>query len=299
RSPVEIIGKMVLNRNPSNYFAETEQVAFSPGHIVPGIDFTNDPLLQGRLFSYLDTQMMRLQGPNFHEYPINRPVCPFANNQREGMHRHAVNTGQASYEPNSNDRGWPAETAPGPAAVGFESVNEKVDGGKIRGRSEAFGDHYSQARLFWDSQTAVEQEHIIQAYAFELAKCERALIRERIVAQILPNISTDLAHAVGRILGIAAPDRATAPESQYGRSHTRHSPALSLSTHLPGNIRHRKIALLAADGVDGDQVGELQDKFADEGATAFVIAPDMAAVTTIDGSKIEADGMLDSLPSVV
>src|SRR5699024_8197595 len=166
--PVEVIGRMVLNRNPDNFFAETEQVAFSPGHIVPGIDFSNDPLLQVRLFSYLDAQMLRLGGPNFNELPINRPVCPFHNNQRDAVHRQSINTGQASYGPNSIDDGWPAETPPSRNAGGFESVNEKIDAGKIRARSASFGDHYSQARLFWNSQSEVEQEHIIQAYAFEL-----------------------------------------------------------------------------------------------------------------------------------
>lgn len=295
--PVERIGKLVLDRNPSNFFAETEQVAFSPGHIVPGIDFTNDPLLQGRLFSYLDTQMIRLQGPNFHEFPINRPVCPFANNQRDGMHRHAIATGQASYEPNSIDDGWPAETAPDQG--GFESVNERVDAGKIRGRSDTFGDHYSQARLFWNSQTLVEQEHIIQAYAFELAKCERPYIRERIVTRMLPNISPELAQAVGEILGLDAPDQATAPQGQYGRSRTEQSAALSLLTALPGNIKHRKVAILAADGVETGQLDELKCRLRDEGATPLVIGPGMASLEAVEGNAVATDGMLNSLPSVV
>ncbi len=296
--PVELIGKLVLDRNPSNFFAETEQVAFSPGHIVPGIDFTNDPLLQGRLFSYLDTQMIRLQGPNFHEFPINRPVCPFANNQRDGMHRFTVNTGQASYEPNSIDGGWPAETEPGPTQGGFESVNEKVDAAKIRGRSDSFGDHYSQARLFWDSQSPAEQEHIIQGYAFELAKCERPYIRERIITQMLPNISVELAKAVGEMHGVQAPDKPTAPEGQYGRSRTSRSPALSLMARLPGNIRYRKVAILAASGVDADQVSELQSRLKSQGATPTVIAPSMAPVQATNGSTIGSGGMLNSLPSV-
>ncbi len=296
--PVELIGKLVLDRNPSNYFAETEQVAFSPGHIVPGIDFTNDPLLQGRLFSYLDTQMIRLQGPNFHEFPINRPVCPFANNQRDGMHRHTVNTGQASYDPNSIDGGWPAETPPGPSQGGFESVNEKVDVCKVRGRSDSFGDHYSQARLFWNSQSSVEQEHIIQGYAFELAKVDRPYIRERIITQMLPNISVDLAKAVGAIHGIEAPDQPTAPEGEYGQSKTEKSHVLSLMARLPGDIKHRKVAILAADGVDADQVSELQGKLKGEGAAPLVIAPTMASVKAANGNTIETDGMLNGLPSV-
>lgn len=297
--PVEMIGKLVLDRNPSNYFAETEQVAFSPGHVVPGIDFSNDPLLQGRLFSYLDTQMMRLQGPNFHEFPINRPVCPFASNQRDGMHRHAINTGEAAYEPSSIDGGWPAETEPGPERGGFESVNEKIDAAKVRGRSESFGDHYSQARLFWDSQAPVEQEHIIQAFAFELAKCKRPYIRERIVNQILPNISIELCHKVGDILGIWAPDEPTVHEGEYGHSNTEKSAALSLMTRLPGDIKHRKVAILAAEGVNADHVGALKSRLEDKGAKAMVIAPSMASIEAANGTTIASDAMLNGLPSVV
>ncbi|MDP9110530.1 MAG: catalase, partial [Candidatus Eremiobacteraeota bacterium] len=154
--PVQRIGKMVLNRNPDNFFAETEQVAFHPGHVVPGIDFSNDPLLQGRLFSYTDTQLTRLGGPNFHEIPINRAVCPFANNQRDGMHRHEINPGQTSYEPNSLNGGWPKETHP--EEGGFASYPEPMTGPKIRTRSETFGDHFTQATLFWISQSPPEKE---------------------------------------------------------------------------------------------------------------------------------------------
>src|SRR5690554_6522663 len=190
--PVTIIGRMTLNRNPDNFFAETEQVAFHPGHLVPGIDFTNDPLLQGRLFSYTDTQLSRLGGPNFHQIPINRAVCPFHNNQRDALHQHLVHKGRASYEPNSIDAGWQKETPPGPAGGGFESYPERIEGHKIRNRSESFGDHFSQARLFWRSMSEVEQEHIVEAYSFELGKVERMAIREREVNEILANIDLDL-----------------------------------------------------------------------------------------------------------
>ncbi|WP_420852600.1 catalase HPII [Salinisphaera shabanensis] len=296
--PVEMIGKLTLNRNPDNYFAETEQVAFSPGHIVPGIDFSNDPLLQGRLFSYLDTQMLRLGGPNFHEIPINRPVCPFANNQRDSMHRQTINTGQASYEPNSIDGGHPSETAPGPERGGFESVNEKVDAHKIRGRSDSFQDHYSQARLFWNSQTDVEKEHIIEAYTFELSKVERPYIRERIIQWMLPNISMDLAQAVGEMHGVEVPDGPTASEEEYGRGRTEKSEPLSLMARLPGDIKHRKVAILAADGVDAGEITELKDKLTEGGAMAFVIAPSMAPLKAANGETIESDAMLNGLPSV-
>lgn len=296
--PVTPIGKMVLNRNPDNYFAETEQVAFSPGHIVPGIDFSNDPLLQGRLFSYLDTQMLRLGGPNFHEIPINRPVCPFHNNQRDSVHRQTINTGQASYEPNSIDGGWPKETPSGPENGGFESHHERVDANKVRARSDSFGDHYSQAQLFWNSQTEVEQAHIIQAYAFELSKVQRPYIRERVITEILPNISVELAQAVGKMHGIEAPSAPTASVDELGKSSLDKSPALSLMARLPGNIKHRKIAILAANGVNSDHINELRQKLEAEGATAMVITPSMAPLKGADGSKVESDAMLNGLPSV-
>ncbi|MCP1365311.1 catalase, partial [Halomonas sp. BBD48] len=225
--PVIPIGKMVLNRNPDNYFAETEQVAYNPANIVPGIDFTNDPLMQGRLFSYLDTQMLRLGGPNFHEIPINQPVAPFHNNQRDSMHRQTINKGQASYEPNSIDGGWPSETPAGPENGGFETYYERVDANKVRARSASFGDHYSQATLFWNSQTDVEKEHIIAAYTFELSKVERPWIRERVIKEILPNIDLELARRVGENHGIEAPSSKPAPADELGSSSQADSPALS------------------------------------------------------------------------
>lgn len=296
--PVMPIGRMVLNRNPDNFFAETEQVAFSPGHIVPGIDFSNDPLLQGRLFSYLDTQMLRLGGPNFHEIPINRPVCPFHNNQRDSMHRQTINTGQASYEPNSIDGGWPKETPPGPENGGFESHYERVDAHKVRARSASFGDHYSQAQLFWNSQTDVEKEHIIEAYAFELSKVQRPYIRERVITKILPNISVELAQAVGQIHGIEAPSGPTASAEELGKSSQDRSPALSLMARLPGHIKYRMVAILAADGVDSGQIIELKQRLEGEGATTLVITPTMAPVRGVDGNAVDSDAMLNGQPSV-
>lgn len=296
--PVTLIGKMVLNRNPDNYFSETEQVAFNPAHIVPGIDFSNDPLLQGRLFSYLDTQMLRLGGPNFHEIPINRPVCPFHNNQRDSMHRQTINTGQASYEPNSIDGGWPKETPPEPENGGFESFHERIDARKVRARSDSFGDHYSQATLFWDSQTSVEQAHIIQAYAFELSKVQRPYIRERVITKILPNIAIELAQEVGKIHGVEVPASPTACSEELGKSSLDKSPALSLMARLPGNIKYRKIAILATNGVDSHQVSELRQKLEAEGATAMVIAPSMAPLKGSEGITVDPDAMLNGLPSV-
>src|SRR4029077_7557758 len=191
--PLEVIGKMVLNRNVDNFFAETEQVAFPPGHVVPGIDFTNDPLLQGRLFSYTDTQLIRLGGPNFHEIPINRPVAPVHNNQRDGHMRQAINTSRASYEPNTIAGGCPFQA--GAQMGGFVSYPERIADPKARRRGEKFFDHFSQATLFWKSQSETEQDHIVQALRFELGKLETAAIRERMVG-MLANVDRGLAAQV-------------------------------------------------------------------------------------------------------
>ncbi|WP_442487896.1 catalase HPII [Halomonas litopenaei] len=296
--PVTPIGKMVLDRNPDNYFAETEQVAFNPGNVVPGIDFSNDPLLQGRLFSYLDTQMLRLGGPNFHEIPINQPVCPFHNHQRDAPHRQTINKGQVSYEPNSIEDGWPRETPPAEENGGFESYQERIDAHKVRARSESFGDHYSQARLFWHSQSDVEKEHIIAAYAFELSKVERPWIRERVIKEILPNIDMELARRVGEVHGVKPPEHPPAPSEELGTTSLDASSALSLMHRGQPDIRYRKVAILAADGVDGDQVETLQKRLEAEGAQGLIIAPSMAPVATVQGGTLTPDAMLNGLPSV-
>ncbi len=286
--PVKLIGKMTLNRNPDNFFAETEQVAFHPGHIVPGIDFTNDPLLQGRLFSYTDTQISRLGGPNFHELPINRPVCPFHNNQRDAMHRQTIHVGQASYEPNSVGGGWPKETDP--ADGGFESYQEKMDGAKIRVRSDSFADHFSQATMFYNSMSEPEKEHIKAAYAFELGKVTRPEIREREVNEILANIDADLAASVAEALGLPKPKAGSKP----GKPKTASSPALSLLNRVKPGIKTRKIALLTAPGADAAQLKQLRDAFAKEGAAALVIAPTLAAI-----GDIVPDATIAGMPSVM
>nr|GEU90908.1 catalase [Tanacetum cinerariifolium] len=245
--PVTPLGKMVLNRNPDNYFAETEQVAFCPGHVVPGIDFSNDPLLQGRLFSYTDTQISRLGGPNFHEIPINRPVSPNHNNQRDAQHRTTIDKGRASYEPNSIDGGWPKETPAGPQDGGFETYPERVEAHKVRERSPSFGDHFSQATLFFNSMSEHEKEHIIAAYSFELGKVEREYIRARQVNEILANIDLTLAQRVAANLGLPAPSAPTVQAQSTGKLTVDKSPLLSQANLLPADIASRKVAILVAN----------------------------------------------------
>ncbi|MCO8093337.1 catalase HPII [Acinetobacter lwoffii] len=292
--PVTPIGRMVLNRNVDYFFGETEQVAFCPGHIVPGLDFTNDPLLQARLFSYTDTQLSRLGGPNFHQIPINKPVCPFHNNQRDGLHQRIVHTGQASYEPNSIDNNWPAETPPAAQGGGFESYQERIDGHKIRQRSESFSDHFSQARLFYRSQAPHEQKHIVDAYVFELSKVERKYIREREVLEVLCNIDLDLAQQVADQLGIEIPAEkkaATLPDVQV-------SPRLSFEAFKPEDIKARKIALLVHDKANEASIKAVQAWAESEGAVVDVLTPKPGPVLGQQGEVIPSDGMQKAEPSI-
>ena len=293
--PITPLGKMVLNRNPDNFFAETEQVAFCPGHIVPGIDFSNDPLLQGRLFSYTDTQISRLGGPNFHEIPINRPVSPFHNGQRDAQHRTTIDKGRASYEPNSIDGGWPKETPVSAQDGGFESYPERIDANKIRQRSESFADHFSQARLFFHSMSEHEREHIISAYSFELGKVEREAIRAREVNEILANIDLELAKRVAQNLGLPAPARGTV---EVRNTAPDHSPALSQANLLPENIKTRKVAILAANGVDSAAIDAMKKALAAQGAHAKLLGPTSAPVKTADGKTLVVDASMEGSPSV-
>ena len=295
--PVTPLGKMVLNRNPDNFFAEVEQVAFCPGHIVPGIDFTNDPLLQGRLFSYTDTQISRLGGPNFHQIPINRPVAPNHNNQRDALHQHVVHKGRASYEPNSIDGGWPKETPAAAQDGGFESYQERIDAHKIRQRSESFGDHFSQARLFFQSMSPTEQQHIIKAYSFELGKVEREHIRAREVNEILANIDLKLAAAVAANLGLPAPKAGTV---QVKGSQLAQSPALSQMNH-PGSvgIKGRKIAVLVANGVDAASVDKLIKALEAHSARPMLLGPTSAPVKATDGKQLPVEASMEGMPSIM
>ena len=244
--PVRRIGKLTLNRNPENFFAETEQVAFHPGHVVSGIDFSNDPLLQGRLFSYTDTQLIRLGGPNFHEIPINRPIAPVHNNQRDGHMRQTINQGRVSYQPNSLGGGCPMQAQAN--VGGFVSYAEEMKGTKVRGRSEKFFDHFSQAKLFYNSQSPPEKAHIVQALQFELGKVEVSAIRARMLG-LLAQVDKTLAGLVAQGLGmkiakLEGPMNMSVPadghikEFQPVRANgsLERSPALSMAS--PGQERH-------------------------------------------------------------
>jgi catalase len=306
--PVQRIGKLTLDRNPDNFFAETEQVAFHPGHVVPGIDFSNDPLLQGRLFSYTDTQLLRLGGPNFHEIPINRPVAPVHNHQRDGHMRQTINRGKVSYEPNTIGGGCPMQR--GAAAGGFVSFPEKMSGEKTRLRSDKFFDHFSQAAMFFHSQAPHEQDHIIDALRFELGKLERPAIRERMIG-MLGFVDKKLASRVGEHLGIKGLPKVEAPinrgvpadagpetEPRPFAGKAVISPALSMAGTVK-SAATRCVAVLLADGFDARCVVHLQDALKAAGAEAKLIAPRLGAIQGGDGSEVAADFSLLTAASVV
>ncbi|HYF62578.1 MAG TPA: catalase [Herpetosiphonaceae bacterium] len=293
--PVRRIGKMTLNRNPDNFFAETEQVAFHPGHVVPGIDFSNDPLLQGRLFSYLDTQLIRLGGPNFAEIPINRPVCPVHNNQRDGFSRQTVNTGRVNYEPNSLGGGCPMQAPEN--LGGFASYAEKIDAQKVRARSASFSDHFSQPALFWNSQSDAEKEHLVQAFHFELGKLEHMHIRQRMV-ELLANIDQDLAARVAAGIGVTSfsgdlshldQSSAPRPSERRGAAASGRAPSLSMENTLKTSIKTRKIAILAAGGCDGAAIQSLRAALRSEGAQAEIVSIHLGAIDASDGAQIKVD----------
>jgi len=294
--PITPLGRLVLNRNPDNFFAETEQIAFCPGHIVPGLDFSNDPLLQGRLFSYTDTQLSRLGGPNFHEIPINKPVCPFHNNQRDALHRTTIHKGQAAYEPNSIDGGWPQETPPAAKDGGFESYYERIDAHKVRERSASFKDHFSQPRLFYKSLSATEQLHIAEAYSFELGKVKRQHIRERVVNEILSNIDLGLAGTVAQKLGIPAPKK---PTIKVPEPSLKQSPALSQMKLTPQDLQGKKIAALVFDGVSAKAIRPLLDWAQQHGIALQLLGPTSAPVKTSEGKSLAVDGSIKGEPSIL
>ncbi|HWI19007.1 MAG TPA: catalase, partial [Vicinamibacterales bacterium] len=296
-SPLIPVGKMTLNRNPDNFFAETEQVAFCTAHVVPGIDFSNDPLLAGRIHSYVDTQISRLGGPNFHEIPINAPIAQVHNNQRDGMHRQAIHRGRVAYEPNSLGGGCPFQAG----SAGFVSFPARAerDDHKVRGKAERFADHYTQATLFWNSQTAVEKTHIINAFRFELSKVQTAAIRERMVSGLM-NVAPELAEAVASGLGIAdMPEPMPKVLQKKVRPEVTASKPLSLFAR-PGiaGITARRIAILVADGVDGTGAMTIADRLKGQGAVPVFVAPHLGAIRS-DGKPIQADASLEVAPGVV
>ncbi|HEY4469264.1 MAG TPA: catalase HPII [Klebsiella sp.] len=295
--PVQRVGKMVLNRNPDNFFAENEQAAFHPGHIVPGIDFSNDPLLQGRLFSYTDTQISRLGGPNFHEIPINKPTCPYHNFQRDGMHRMDIDTNPANYEPNSINDNWPRETPPAAKRGGFESYVERVDGEKIRQRSPSFGEYYSHPLLFWRSQTPIEQQHIIEGFSFELSKVVREWIRERVVDQ-LAHIDLQLAQAVGKNLGIELTDEQRSIMPPPDVNGLQKDPTLSLYAIPSGDVKGRVVAVLLNDRPVAKELLTLLQELKAHGVHARLLYSRMGKVKADDGTELPVAGTFAGSPSL-
>lgn len=298
--PLRPVGRLVLNRNPDNFFAETEQVAFCTANIIPGIDFSNDPLLAGRNHSYVDTQISRLGGANFHEIPINAPLVTPHNNQRDGIHRMAIARGRVSYEPNSLGGGCPFQAG----AAGFTSYVQGLDphpGGKLRAKPEKFNDHYTQATLFYDSQTPQEQAHIAAAFRFELSKLTVPEIQLRVLSS-LRNVSQELAGDVARGLGLELPEAMprVLPQEQLAEPEVRYSPSLSL-TALPGDggIRTRRIAILVADGARGKSVRSLCAALQNAGAVPVLVAPRLGPIKASDGEPLQAQASLENAPAVL
>nr|WP_312446279.1 catalase [Brevundimonas naejangsanensis] len=294
--PLKVIGRMTLNRNPDNFFAETEQAAFLPTNIVPGIDFSDDPLLQGRLFSYQDTQLSRLGTVNFHQIPINQAKgCPFQNFQRDGHMQTRVPTGRANYEPNSlaqaGEEGGPRADAKG----GFTSFREPVEKEKVRLRSETFADHYSQPRLFFASLAAPEQAHLASAIVFELSKVSLEHVRNRVMGN-LRNVDEDLAKRVADGLGMALPEKTPAAAEPIDLDP---SPAVRLIGKYPDSLKGRKVGVLVTDGADGAVVKAVQDAAKAAGAAVEIIAPKRGGAKLKDGSTLKADHQLAGAPSVL
>ncbi|MDZ4362577.1 catalase [Brevundimonas sp.] len=294
--PVRVVGRMVLNRNPDNFFAETEQVAFLPTNIVPGIDFSEDPLLQGRLFSYQDTQLSRLGTVNFHQLPINQAKgCPFQNLQRDGQMQMAVPKGRANYEPNSlaqaGEDGGPREDPKG----GFRSFAAPVEQTKVRLRAETFADHYSQARLFFRSQTAPEQAHLASAIVFELSKLSLDHVRDRVLGN-LRNVDQTLAQRAAEGLGVDLPKANAAASEPYDMDD---SPALRIVGKYPDTLKGRAVGILVSDGADGAVIDAVKAAAEGAGATVKIVAPKIVGVKLKGGKRLKADGQLAGTPSVM
>lgn len=276
--PVKIIGKMTLNRNVDNVFAETEQVAFHPGNVIPGIDFTNDPLLQGRLFSYLDTQLIRLGGPNFAEIPINRPVCPFHNNQRNGYSRQRIDVGQVSYHKNSLAGNTPSTSTA--KEGGFVHYEEKVEGRIIQARSDSFKDHFSQARLFWNSMSAPEKRHIIDAFIFEVGKVNSRSVRQQVVDMFV-HVDKEMAMIIAEGIGVNPP---TGEQSNV----TASSPALSQenTNRYPNTL---KVGVLIGDGFNGAEVVAAVKAFLNAGIRVDIVSEKLGTIRSADNFQVDVN----------
>jgi catalase len=298
--PVLVVGRLVLNRNPENFFAETEQVAFHPGHVVPGIDFSNDPLLQGRLFSYTDAQLGRLGGPNHHELPINRAVCPVHNFQRDGLSRSGIARGRVSYEPNTLGSG--SEFRVDGGEQGFQTLEEPVQSPKIRRRSPTFDDHFVQATLFWNSQSTWEKEHVIAAFQYELSRVETPAIRQRMVDN-LAHVDMRLARKVAEPLGISPPDPKSAAgqagfREQRARAGLESAPSLSMEA-AAGGIQTRRVAIVMANGVELGAFKVIQQALLDAGAITKVVAAHLGFVASSSGQQVPVDHTFQGMPSVM
>ena len=286
--PIQPVGKLTLNKNPDNFFVETEQVAFHTGHVVPGIDFSNDPLLQGRNFSYLDTQLNRFSGPNFHQIPINQAKAPINNFKQDGFMRYANRTGQVNYEPNS--LGGNAREAK-PEEGGFVSYPAPTEGTKVRVRSASFGDHFTQATLFYSSMSDPEKQHITQALQFELGKVLVKEVQQRMV-DLLANVDADLATNVGTYLGLT-------PKAGQVNANAGKAKGLSQMEYVPGTPATRKVAILAADGVNGDEVTGIQSALQEAGAMVEVVAPHLGTIQSAAGDAIPVNQSLLTTASVL
>jgi catalase len=311
--PVKIIGKMTLNENPRNFFAETEQVAFHPGHLVSGIDFTNDPLLQGRLFSYTDTQLIRLGGPNFHEIPINQPLIPLHNNQRDGFSRRQINVGKVGYNPNTMAAGCPFQA--GRKDGGYAHFTEHIDAHKVRERSDSFRDHFSQAKLFFNSQSAIEKKHILDTFLFELGKVKRVEIRER-MTELLSKVDENLSKKVADGLGIQVisepipplnhsfpadsdPDRFQPIVNDPKPSSVKSSPALSMENTVKNSVATRKIAVLISDGFEQKSFNSIKKSLIDSGAKVVLISNRLGKITDDQGDIVEINMTYKTSSSVL
>ena len=301
--PLRRWGRMVLDRNTDNFFAETEQVAFCVAHVVPGIDFSNDPLLQGRIHSYVDTQLTRLGGPNFHEIPINAPVTEVHNNQRDGMHRQALHRGRVAYEPNSLAGGCPFQAG---HSAGYVSLAEPLGHfgeDKVRGKPEKFADHYSQATLFWRSQTAAEQRHIVGAFRFELSRVTVPAIRQRVVS-VLCNVDTTLAQAVADGLGLDLPAAQPRALGRQVDSEVAVSPSLSLFARPGedagrGSVPGRRVALLVAAGMADTGLATLHQALLDAGVAARHVGSRLGRLALAGGVTLDVEATVESMPSVL